>query len=134
MYENVAALFTLLVVIFVAIIIVGSVSMIYSAFSISVGERTKQFGLLSSVGATRKQLRRMVFGEAAMVSLIGIPAGVVCGIIGIGITLHFVGNKFNYILTSPYSVNLVINVYAIFAAVAISLITVAVSAVIPAVE
>lgn len=67
-----------------------------------------------------------------MVSLIGIPAGVVCGIIGIGITLHFVGNKFNYILTSPYSVNLVINVYAIFAAVAISLITVAVSAVIPA--
>lgn len=132
MYENVAALFTLLVVIFVAIIIVGSVSMIYSAFSISVGERTKQFGLLSSVGATRKQLRHMVFGEAAMVSLIGIPAGVVCGIIGIGITLHFVGNKFNYILTSPYSVNLVINVYAIFAAVAISLITVAVSAVIPA--
>ena len=43
MYENVAALFTMLVVIFVAIIIVGSVSMIYSAFSISVGERTKQF-------------------------------------------------------------------------------------------
>lgn len=134
LYANVAEMFTMFAVIFIAIIIVASVSMIYSAFSISVGERTKQFGLLSSIGATKKQLRRMVFGEAAMVSIIGIPIGVVCGIIGIGITLHFVGNKFNYILTSPYTVDLVINGYAILAAVAIALITVIVSAIIPAVR
>lgn len=132
LYENVALVFTMLAAIFIAIIIVASVSMIYSAFSISVGERTKQFGLLSSVGATKRQLRHMVFGEAAMVSIIGIPIGVICGIVGIGITLHFVGGKFNYILTSPYSVDLVVNGYAILAAVLTALITVIISAIIPA--
>lgn len=134
LYENVAAVFTVIAGIFVIIIVVASVSMIYSAFSISVGERTKQFGLLSSVGATRKQLRRMVFGEAFMVSFIGIPIGVICGIAGIGITLYFVGNKFNYLLASPYSVDLVINGYAILIAAVVALVTVLISAVIPAVR
>lgn len=134
LYENVAGVFTVIVVIFMLIIVVASVSMIYSAFSISVGERTKQFGLLSSVGATRKQLRRMVFGEAFMVSLVGIPIGIICGILGIGITLYFVGNKFNYLLTSPYSVDLVINGYAVLIAAVVALVTVLISAVIPAVR
>ena len=134
LYENVAGVFTVIAVIFMLIIVVASVSMIYSAFSISVGERTKQFGLLSSVGATRKQLRRMVFGEAFMVSLVGIPIGIICGILGIGITLYFVGNKFNYLLTSPYSVDLVINGYAVLIAAVVALVTVLISAVIPAVR
>ena len=134
LYENVAGVFTVIAVIFMLIIVVASVSMIYSAFSISVGERTKQFGLLSSVGATRKQLRRMVFGEAFMVSLVGIPIGIICGILGIGITLYFVGNKFNYLLTSPYSVDLVINGYAVLTAAVVALVTVLISAVIPAVR
>ena len=131
-YENISAVITAMAVIFVLIIVVASVAMIYSAFSISVGERTKQFGLLSSVGATRKQLRKMVFGEAFMVSIIGIPVGILCGVVGIGITLHFVGSKFDYILSSPYSVELVVNGYAILIAAAVALVTVLISAVIPA--
>lgn len=134
LYANVMQVFIMLAVIFVIIIAAGSITMIYSAFSISVSERTKQFGLLASVGATKKQIKRMVFGEAAMVSLVGIPVGVLCGIAGIGVTLYFVGSKFNYILTSPYSVDLVVNGYAILAAVITAFITVAVSAFIPAVR
>lgn len=35
----------------------GSISLIYNSFSISVSERTRQFGILKSVGATKKQIR-----------------------------------------------------------------------------
>ena len=58
-----------------------------------MSERTKQFGLLSSVGATKKQLRRMVTFEALTVSAIGIPLGILVGIGGIGITLLLLGDK-----------------------------------------
>ena len=43
------------------VILLGSISLIYNAFSISVSERTKQFGLLKSIGATKKQMRHSVF-------------------------------------------------------------------------
>lgn len=77
--------------ILIVLIMFGSVSLIYNAFSISVSERTKQFGLLSSVGATKKQLRRMVFGEAVTLSAVGIPLGILSGILGMAITFHFIG-------------------------------------------
>ena len=76
----------------------GSVSLIYNAFAISVSERTKQFGLLSSIGATKRQLRQMVLFEAMIVSVIGIPLGICSGIAGIAITLHFIGNKFDTLI------------------------------------
>lgn len=77
--------------ILVGIIMFGSISLIYNAFSISLRERTSQFGLLSSVGATKKQLRKSLRFEAFAVSLIGIPMGILSGIAGIGITLSYIG-------------------------------------------
>lgn len=74
----------------IVIIMVGAVSLIYNAFSISVRERTTQFGLLSSIGATKKQLRRALFYEAVFVCAVGIPIGIICGVVGIGITLHYI--------------------------------------------
>lgn len=41
--------------IIMAIIIIGSVSLIYNAFAISVSDRSRYLGMLSSVGATKKQ-------------------------------------------------------------------------------
>lgn len=43
-----------LVAIILILIMVGGIALIYNSFSISISERSKQFGLLSSVGATRK--------------------------------------------------------------------------------
>ncbi|MFR7493646.1 MAG: FtsX-like permease family protein [Adlercreutzia sp.] len=64
-----------LVVVLAAVIAVACVSLIFNAFNISVAERIKQFGLLSSVGASRRQLRRAVVLEGAIVAVIGIPCG-----------------------------------------------------------
>lgn len=115
----------------VALIMFGSVSLIYNAFAISVSDRTKQFGLLSSVGATRRQIRHMVLFEAFTVSLIGIPFGIISGIGGIGVTLHFLGDKMAMLSSDKLPMRLSVSWWSVLAAVVISLITVLISAWIP---
>ena len=119
-----------LAAIVIGLIMFGSVALIYNAFSISVSERTKQFGLLSSVGATKKQLKRMVLFEALSVSVIGIPLGVLAGVGGIGVTLLFVGDKFRA-MGFPIDMKLSVSPAAIIIAVIVALITVLISAWIP---
>lgn len=135
-YTNYNTMMATFVLVLVAIIMVGAVSLIYNAFSISVAERTKQFGLLSSVGATKRQLRRSVFFEAGALSLLGIPLGLLCGWGGIAVTLHFVGGLFGDMLAgagdSGITLHAVVSPAALLAATLIGLLTVFISAWIPA--
>lgn len=130
-FDGFQSMITALAAIVIALIMFGSVSLIYNAFAISVSERTKQFGLLSSVGATKKQLRKMVFFEALVVSAIGIPLGVLSGVGGIGVTLLFVGNKFQDWIDYPIPLRVSVSPLSIVIAVIIALATVLISAWIP---
>lgn len=76
--------------ILIVIIMIGSVSLIYNAFAISISERSRQFGILSTVGATKKQKRNAVFYEAFLYGTIGIPIGILAGIIGLKIAFTVV--------------------------------------------
>ena len=116
-----------LAAIVIGLIMFGSVALIYNAFSISVSERTKQFGLLSSIGATKKQLKRMVFFEALSVSVIGIPLGILAGIGGIGVTLMLIGDKFRS-MGFPIDMKLSVSPVAVIIAVMVALLTVLISA------
>ena len=130
--DSVTATLYSLAAIVIGLIVFASVSLIYNAFSISVSERTKQFGLLSSVGATKKQLRRMVTFEALTVSAIGIPLGIVAGIGGIGITLLLLGDKFSSIVGKAHiPLRLCVSWESVVIAAVIALITVLISAWIP---
>ena len=80
-----------LVMVLAAVIVVACVSLIFNAFNISVAERIKQFGLLSSVGASRRQLRRAVVLEGAIVAVIGIPCGLLIGLAGCAVTFAALG-------------------------------------------
>ena len=112
---------------------IGSIALIYNSFSISISERKRQFGLLSSVGATRKQLVNSVFFEAFFISLFGIPIGIGSGIIGIGITLHFLKDTFASMLgNTTIELTLNVSIPSIIAAIILGLITVLISAYIPA--
>ena len=130
-FDSFLTAFYSLAAIIIALIVFGSVSLIYNAFSISVSERTRQFGLLSSVGATRKQLRRMVLFEALAVSIVGIPLGILVGIGGIGITLLLIGDKFSSIVRADIPMRICVSWQAVVIAAAIALITVLISAWIP---
>lgn len=73
------------------VVIVASVSLIYNSFAIAVSERTRQFGLLSSLGASKRQLRRSVYAEALMLAAIGIPAGLAIGLAGTFVVFNIAG-------------------------------------------
>lgn len=120
--------------ILIVIIVAASISLIYNAFSISISERTKQFGLLKSIGATKKQIRKSVLFEAFSLCLIGIPLGIISGLLGIGITLHFVGKLFVNLIAEGNSaqLELVISWQAIIPAAIIALVTIIISALLPA--
>ncbi|HPJ23223.1 MAG TPA: ABC transporter permease, partial [Clostridia bacterium] len=110
--------------ILIGLIVFGSISLIYNAFRISINERTKQFGLLSSVGATRRQLSNTVLTEALILSLIGIPIGIFAGICGMALTFAFTKNLFNlFIAGSSITMKLSLYPLSIAASAAIGLLT-----------
>ncbi|MCH3964502.1 MAG: FtsX-like permease family protein [Clostridium sp.] len=116
----------------VLIIMIGSIFLIYNSFNISLNERTHQFGILSSVGATAKQLRYSVLFEGLCISTIGIPIGVIVGIASIRLVIGVVAKNFANILYADVPLTLTVSAPAILAAVVTSMITILVSADIPA--
>jgi len=76
------------------IVLVSSVFVIRNGFAISITERLKQYGMLSSIGATKKQIKKSVYFEGFILGFIGIPLGILSGIFAIYILVNVV----NYIL------------------------------------
>ena len=120
-----------------AIIAVAAVSLIYNSFAISVAERTRQFGLLSSLGASRRQLRRTVYVEALVLFLVGAPLGVALGILGVRVTLVAISSTLAHALGFALgggSIPVTVKPAAIALACAILFVVMAVSAAIPAIR
>ncbi len=134
-YTNINEMIYSICAVLMAIILVGSVSLIYNAFSISLSERTRDFGLLRSVGTTKKQLRKSVYFEGLVLSAIGIPLGVLCGYVGIAVTLYFVGDLFTGLTTgsaeSGLRLRALVSWPAFGCAAAVAVLTVLISARIP---
>lgn len=133
-YSSYYSFITTIAVIVIVLVVGASVLLIYNSFVISLNERTKQFGLLSSVGATKAQLRKCVLSEAFLVSIAGIPLGILVGVAGIGITLFCVRASMKSIAASLVSLG-EMKMYpapvAIAAAAVVSLFTVLISTFIP---
>nr|WP_031369811.1 FtsX-like permease family protein [Clostridium botulinum] len=81
----------------VTLIIVCTVAVIYNAFNISVAERINQFGILRSIGATPAKIRKLVFKEAFIMSIIAIPIGIISGYLGIYTTIKLMSNSKQFI-------------------------------------
>lgn len=116
----------------VAIIMIGSVFLIYNSFYISLNERVHQFGILMSVGATARQLKGSVLFEGLCIGVLGIPFGVAAGIGSVALALPVVEKNFATISASDVALTLSVSVPALAAAIAVSLATILISAYIPA--
>lgn len=114
------------------IIMIGSIFLIYNSFNISLNQRIRQFGILSSVGATAKQLRNSVLFEGLCIGAAGIPVGITVGIGGTGLLIPLVAGNFRNILYSTVPLTLSVSYSAIVMAAAVSLVTILISAYIPA--
>ena len=116
-----------------AIVVVAGVSLVYNSFAISVAERTRQFGLLSSLGASRRQLRRTVITEALVIGAIGIPTGVMLGLAGCYVVFGILGEGMSA-MAGGATARVVVSPVALGIAVALSLVTLVVSAWVPAIR
>lgn len=72
------------------IIIFTSIFCIRNSFAISTTEKMRMYGMLSSVGATKKQIKKSVLTEGFILGLIAIPIGIMCGIIAVFVLLKIV--------------------------------------------
>lgn len=122
----------------IIVIAIGAILVIYNGFAISVSERKKQFGILSSIGATKSQIKKMVIFEGVIVGAIAIPLGILVGIAGIGITLNVVNGllkpMMSEMITTGMTTNLelVISYPSLIVAVILIAITIYLSVVLPA--
>ena len=120
------------------VVIVASVSLIYNSFAIAVSERTRQFGLLSSLGASKRQLRRSVYAEALMLAAIGIPAGLAIGLAGTFVVFNIAGEGIGMLIDQEVFAGtgltaITVDPLAIALSALLALITVLVSATVPGV-
>lgn len=99
------------------IIVITSVFCIKNSFDISITEKTKQYGMLRSIGATKKQIKKNVFYEATILGLIGIPLGLLLGFVAsyilILITNYLLADAFTEGLKLVLSYSLVSYIFAI---------------------
>ncbi len=124
--SNLSMIYTLAVIVII-IIIFTSVFCIRNSFAIYITEKMKQYGMLASVGATSKQIKKNVLYEALILSVIGIPIGVLSGVFAVFILLKVIGiilkeslNGLTFIFNVPWS--------AVILAVVLSAITIFFSA------
>lgn len=117
------------------LIVFGSISLIRNSFGISVGERTRKYGMLRSIGATRKQLTASVLYEAFLLSLAAIPIGLLVGCGGIGLTLFLLRDNFRVFVSDiPVYIHLKISLPGLMLAAILCLLTVLLSALHPAIR
>ena len=128
------------IIVILVIIVVASISLIHNAFSMSLSERVRYLGMLASVGATKKQKRGSIFFEGFLLGIIGIPLGIISGIIGISITLNVIGEKiiessmFGRYGYDGIDMGVVVPVWAVVIIVLLSAFTIYISALIPALK
>ncbi|QYE99552.1 ABC transporter permease [Paraclostridium sordellii] len=114
------------------LVVVCTVATIYNAFSISINDRKKQFGILNSIGATKSQIMKIVFIEAIVVSVIGIPLGLITGTFAIDLIFKLIKYMFSSSLIAHLNLRVVYNPYVIILSAVIVLLTILVSAILPA--
>lgn len=113
----------------ISIVVISTIAVIYNAFQISVVERVKQFGLLRAVGATPKQIRKIILKEATILAVIGVPIGLGFGILalyGIYYTFNIIGRDSITFITPTISMDVVT------ISVLVGLLSIYISALIPA--
>ncbi|MCH1966189.1 ABC transporter permease [Paraclostridium sordellii] len=114
------------------LVVVCTVATIYNAFSISINDRKKQFGILNSIGATKSQIMKIVFIEAIVVSVIGIPLGLITGTFAIDLIFKLIKYMFSSSVIAQLNLRVVYNPYIIILSALIVLSTILVSAILPA--
>lgn len=86
-------------------ILISGYLIIYNVFYISVTQDIQFYGLLKTIGASGRQLRRIVLRQAMELSCIGIPAGLLAGYAVGKLLLPVVSGQFSFSGFGDYTVS-----------------------------
>ena len=112
----------------IVIIVFTSIFCIKNSFDISITEKIRQYGMLRSIGATKKQIKRNVFYEATILGLIGIPLGISLGCLATYILIIISNYYLTDVVQTGFKLELVFSTYAILVAIILGIITIYFSA------
>ena len=112
----------------IVIIVFTSIFCIKNSFDISITEKIRQYGMLRSIGATKKQIKRNVFYEATILGLIGIPLGIILGCLAAYILIIISNYYLTDVIQTGFKLELVFSTYAILVAIILGIITIYFSA------
>lgn len=129
--SSVAFVYNMAAVVMVIIIITSAVC-ISNSFAISINQKTKQYGMLASIGATPRQIRKNVFFEAAFMSVIGIVAGIGGGL-SASYILVVLSNKM-LIDTFEMSIVYAPSLLGVLLSIVLAIVTIVLSALVPAIR
>ena len=113
----------------IVIILISSIFIIRNSFAISITEKTKLYGMLSSTGATPRQIRHNVLFEAFILGLIGIPLGIGLGV-GVTALLILMCNTLLAEMLNGYTLTFAVENYAILGSAILGILTIFLSTVI----
>lgn len=78
-WENMDAMTVIFVIVMLLLILFTGYLIIYNVFQISVAGDVRFYGLLKTIGTTPRQIRRMIRQQALLLSVVGIPLGLILG-------------------------------------------------------
>lgn len=116
-----------LVAIVLGIIVVTSVFVIRNSFEISITEKMRQFGMLSSIGATKKQIRKSVLFEGFILGIVGIPIGILLGYSVIHILILFTNTLLSDMISGTDKFVVDIPLFAIILSIILGAVTILLS-------
>ena len=129
--SSVAFVYNMAAVVMIIIIITSAVC-ISNSFAISINQKTKQYGMLASIGATPRQIRKNVFFEAAFMGVIGIVAGIGGGL-SASYILVVLSNKM-LIDTFEMSIVYAPSLLGVLLSIVLAIVTIVLSALVPAIR
>lgn len=118
----------IVVSIVIGIIVFTSVFCIKNSFDISITEKIKQYGMLRSVGATKKQIKRNVFYEATILGLIGIPLGILLGYLASYILIIISNYYLSDMIQASFKLEFAFSIIAVLIAILLGIVTIYFSA------
>ncbi|MCC3668231.1 MULTISPECIES: ABC transporter permease [Terrisporobacter] len=131
-YDNINGGIDKIIILVTSLVIICTIATVYNAFSISISERKRQFGILNSIGATKSQTTKLVLMEAFLVSIIGIPLGLLAGTVAIDIVFKIIGSLYGSSLIGELGLRVVYSPAVIILSAIIVIITILISAILPA--
>ena len=133
-YSNINITLLLIVGLVASLVIIATIATIYNSFSIAISERKKQFAILNSIGATKSQIMKLVFLEGFLVSIVGIPIGLLSGTVAIDIVFKVIKTFFKTSMFGELDLRVVFSPIVLIVSTLVILLTIFISALIPAIN